>query len=76
LSTKTWKVHPLHVVIVEILEKKGSMADDELFEALKSIYKDIEFNDLNKALMKMEIAGKIVVSTLMKKKRLVELKKD
>jgi len=76
LSTKTWKVHPLHVVIVEILEKKGSMADDELFEALKSIYKDIGFNDLNKALMKMEIAGKIVVSTLMKKKRLVELKKD
>jgi len=75
MSTRTWKIHPLHTTIAEILEKKGSVTDAELFETLKEIYKDIGFNDLNSTLMRMEVVGKIQVSTLMKGKRLVELKK-
>lgn len=71
---KTWKVHPLYTTIVEILEKKGSMTDVEILEALKMLYKDIGFSDLNRTLMQMEVAGKINVSMLMKGKRLVELK--
>ena len=71
---KTWKVHPLYTTIAELLEKKGSMTDVELLEALKMLYKDVGFSDLNKTLMQMEVSGKINVSMLMKGKRLVELK--
>jgi len=75
MSIRTWKVHPLYTTVAEILEKKVSVTDAELFEILKEIYKDIGFNDLNNTLMRMEVAGKIQVSTLTKGKRLVELKK-
>jgi len=75
MSIRTWKVHPLYTTVAEILEKKVSVTDAELFEILKEIYKDIGFNDLNNTLMRMEVAGKIQVSTLTKGKRLVELRK-
>jgi transcription initiation factor IIE alpha subunit len=63
------------MVIVEILEKKGSLTDVELLEALKSIYKDLSINELNKTLMRMEITGLISVSSLTKGRRLVQLTK-
>ncbi|MCX8170800.1 MAG: hypothetical protein N3E47_02330 [Candidatus Bathyarchaeota archaeon] len=72
---KTWKVQPLPVAIIEVLEKKGSLSDVELLETLKSssAYKDLSFNELNKVLMRMEIAGIILVSSLTKGRRLVQL---
>ncbi len=77
MVTKTWKVQPLHLVIFEILEKKGSLTDAELLEALKSstLYRDLNFNEVNKALMRMEISGLITVSSLTKGRRLVQLTK-
>lgn len=77
MSVKTWKAQPLHMIIVEILEKKGSLTDVELLETLKSssIYKDLSFSELNKTLMRMEIAGSIYVSSLTRGKRLVQLVK-
>jgi transcription initiation factor IIE alpha subunit len=63
------------MVIVEILEKKGSLTDVDLLEALKSIYKDLSINELNKTLMRMEITGLISVSSLTKGRRLVQLTK-
>jgi len=73
LLVKTWKVQPLHLIVVEILEKKGSISDTELFEALKAFYKEIGFGALNRTLMKMEISRLIHVSSLAKGKRLVRL---
>jgi len=73
MSVKTWKIQPLYATIIEILEKKGSLTDMELFEALKAFHRDAGFDDLNKTLMKMEITGLISVSSLTKGKRLVEL---
>ncbi|MBS7634723.1 MAG: hypothetical protein QXR06_03315 [Candidatus Bathyarchaeia archaeon] len=72
-SIKTWRIQPLHMVIIEILEKKGSLTDAELLEALKSVYKDLSINELNKTLMRMEITGLISVSSLTKGRRLVQL---
>lgn len=72
-SIKTWKIQPLHIAIIEILEKKGSLTDAELLEALKTIYKDLSINELNKTLMRMEISGLISVSSLTKGRRLVHL---
>jgi Fe2+ or Zn2+ uptake regulation protein len=75
LAAKTWYPHPLDLTIVEILEKKGAMTDDELFDVLKETHEDLGFGALNKTLMKMEVQGMIYVSSLTKGKRRVELVK-
>jgi len=72
---KTWKVQPLYATIIEILERKGSLSDVELFEALKAFYKDIGFDELNQTLMRMEVTGLVTISSLTRGKRLVELTK-
>src|SRR2546426_11753306 len=59
--------------IVEILEKKGSMTDLELQKELKSSFGEVSFRELNTGLMKLELAGVLWVSRLMRGKRQVEL---
>ncbi len=49
------------------------MTDVELYDLVKERYEGIGFGNLNKTLMRMEIEGKIYVSTLTKGKRRVEL---
>jgi len=75
MSAKTWKPHPLYTAIVETLERKGPLTDAELLDLVKSDYEGIGFGDLNKVLLKLEVEGRIYVSTLTKGKRRVELKK-
>jgi len=65
----------LDLTIVEILDKKGAMTDDELFDLLRETHEDLGFGALNKTLMKMEVQGKVYVSSLTKGKRRVELVK-
>ncbi len=59
--------------IVEILEKKGLMTDIDLLKQLKSDIGDVSFRELNRELMKLELAGILRVSRLTKGKRQVEL---
>jgi len=75
LAVKTWKSRPLDLTIVEVLEKKGPMTDAELLDVLKETYEDLGFGMLNQTLMKMEVEGKVYVSSLTKGKRRVELVK-
>ena len=75
MSVKTWKPYPIYMTILEILERKGPLTDLELFDALKESYQDIGFGDVNQTLMKLELRGKIYVSTLARGKRRVELVK-
>lgn len=70
---KFWDSHPLHTTIVEILEKKGDLIDDELYKALKSSHDDLSFRAFNKTLMKLEVDGIIRVFDLTKNKRRIEL---
>lgn len=65
----------MDLTIVEILDKKGAMTDDELFDLLRETHEDLGFGALNKTLMKMEVQGKVYVSSLTKGKRRVELVK-
>lgn len=65
----------MDLTIVEILEKKGAMTDGELFDMLRETHEDLGFGALNKTLMKMEVQGKVYVSSLTKGKRRVELVK-
>ena len=38
---KTWKTRPDYFVILEILNKKGDMTDDDLFSQLKGEFEDL-----------------------------------
>jgi hypothetical protein len=73
MTLKTWKPHPLYTEIVELLERKGPMTDLELYDLVRISNETIGYSDFNKTLMRMEIEGKIYVSTLTKGKRRVEL---
>jgi Fe2+ or Zn2+ uptake regulation protein len=64
------------MVIIELLESKGPMTDMELLNILKESHEDVGFKTLNRTLMKMEIEGKIHVSSLARGKRRVELIKQ
>ncbi len=59
--------------ILEVLEKKGSMSDIDLQKEVKSNFGEVNFRELNRELMKLELAGMLWVSRLAKGKRLVEL---
>ena len=63
----------MQLSIVEILEKKGAMTDLELQKGLKSNFGEVSFRELNTDLMRLEMAGVLWVSRLMKGKRQVEL---
>ena len=65
----------MDLTIVEILEKKGAMTDEDLFNLLRETHEDLGFGALNKTLMRMEVQGKVYVSSLTKDKRRVELVK-
>lgn len=65
------------MAILEGLEKKdGSLTIAELHDVLVESFGDVGFRNLNKELLKLEIQGRIRVSTLMKGKRRVELIKQ
>jgi len=74
MVVKTWKTRPAHHTILEILEKKGALADVDLFDDLKKEFKDLGFKDFNELLMRLEIGGKIRVTSMTRGKRRVELK--
>jgi hypothetical protein len=73
MPIKTWKTHPAYYFLLEILKKKGAMADTELFEALSEEFEDLGFKDFNELLMRLEIGGKIRASSMTRGKRRVEL---
>ena len=63
----------MELSIVEILEKKGAMTDIDLIKDLKANFGEVSFREVNTGLMKLELAGVLWVTRLMKGKRQVEL---
>ncbi len=72
-TIKTWKIRPAYFVVLEILEKKGDMIDDDLFGQLKDEFEDLGYKDFNNILMRLEISGKIRTTSMARGKRRVEL---
>ena len=70
---KTWKTHPAYFTALEILQKKGAMADTDLFEAVTEEFEDLGFKDFNEMLMRLEISGKIRTLSMARGKRRIEL---
>jgi hypothetical protein len=71
--TKIWKTHPAYTTLLDLLQKKGAMADSELFSALTEEFEDLGFKDFNEILMRLEVSGKIRVTSMSRGKRRVEL---
>jgi DNA-binding PadR family transcriptional regulator len=71
--SKVWSPRPLSLDIVEYLEKKGPISDIDLQKEMKASFGDVSFREINKNLMKLELAGILRVTRLMKGKRQVEL---
>ncbi len=63
----------MSLAILEVLEKKGSMSDIDLQKEVKSNFGEVNFRELNRELMKLELVGMLWVSRLAKGKRPVEL---
>ncbi len=70
---KTWKTRPAYFYMLEILQKKGDMTDDDLYEQLKHEYEDLGFKDFNGLLLNLEVSGKIRTSSMARGKRRIEL---
>jgi len=73
LPIKTWKTRPAYYLLLEILKKKGTLTDAELFEALSEEFKDLGFKDFNNLLMRLEISGRIRTASMVRGKRRIEL---
>ena len=73
MPVKTWKTRPAFFVLLEILNKKGDMVDDDLFSQLKEEFEDLGYKDFNNILMNMEVSGKIRTTSMSRGKRRVEL---
>jgi len=61
------------LAVVEVLQRKGPLADSDLLDEVKETYGEISFRELNNALLKLELSGILRVTRLMKGKRRVEL---
>ncbi len=72
-AVKTWKIRPAYFVIMEMLNKKGDMVDDDLFSQLKEEFEDLGYKDFNDILMRLEVSGKIRTTSMSRGKRRVEL---
>jgi transcription initiation factor IIE alpha subunit len=72
-AVKTWKTRPAFFVVLEILNKKGDMTDDDLFSQLKEEFDDLGYKDFNDILMRLEVSGKIRTTSMSRGKRRVEL---
>jgi hypothetical protein len=70
---KTWKTRPAFFYMLEVLNKKGDMTDDDLFESVRDEYEDLGFKDFNELLMDLEVSGKLRTSSLARGKRRIEL---
>jgi hypothetical protein len=72
-SVKIWKIRPAYFVVLEILEKKGDMVDDDLFSQLREEFDDLGYKDFNDILLRLEVSGKIRTTSMSRGKRRVEL---
>lgn len=70
---KIWGARPLNLAVVEVLQRKGPLPDDDLLDEVKEAYGELSFRELNSVLLRLELNGILRVTRLMKGKRRVEL---
>jgi hypothetical protein len=73
MPIKIWKTHPAYFTLIAVLQKKGALTDAELYDALTEEFEDLGYKDFSNLLMRLEISGKIRVTSMSRGKRRVEL---
>jgi len=73
---QVWGPRPLQQFVLEMVERKGPLTDDELLRELKNGKEDLSFRELNRILLKLEVNGLVRVSRQMKGKRRVEIAEE
>jgi len=73
VKNNIWTPEPLETAIITILQRRKAMREDELFESLKQRFNSVSLREFNKALMKLEIWGVIMVTATKKGLRNVSL---
>jgi len=63
----------LQLFVLEVVERKGPLTDDELLRELRNGKEDLSFRELNRILLRLEINGLVRVSRQMKGKRRIEI---
>jgi len=66
----------LQLFVLEVVERKGPLTDDELLRELRNGKEDLSFRELNRILLRLEINGLVRVSRQMKGKRRVEIAEE
>lgn len=70
-----WRTESLELIAIDLLAKRqGTLKEEELYEMLKAMMKDLSMLEVNKLLMNLELRGKVSVSQV-KKGRVVTLLK-
>lgn len=59
----TWDKKPIHTLVYSIIENKKNILFTELIKNVREIIEDISEMEIRKALIKLEIWGKISVET-------------
>ncbi len=70
---KVWGPRPLQLLVLDVIDRKGPLTDDDLLREIRNGKEDLSFREMNRILMKLEINGLVRVSRQMKGKRRVEL---
>jgi hypothetical protein len=70
---KTWKTRPAYYILLETLQRKGDMPENDLFNALQGECEDLGYKDFMDLLLRLEVAGKIRTTSLSRGKKRVEL---
>jgi len=70
---KVWGPRPLQLSVVDLIQRKGPLTDDELLREIRNLKDDMSFRELNRILLELEVSGIVRVSRQMKGKRRVEL---
>ena len=66
----------MQLFVLEVVDRKGPLTDDELLRELRNGKEDLSFRELNRILLKLEINGLVRVSRQMKGKRRVEIAEE
>lgn len=66
----------MQLFVLEVVDRKGPLTDDELLRELRNGKEDLSFRELNRILLKLEVNGLVRVSRQMKGKRRVEIAEE
>ncbi|MGQ4891092.1 MAG: hypothetical protein ACP6IP_01250 [Candidatus Njordarchaeia archaeon] len=72
-SLEVWFAKPLKFTIMKLLEERGDRISlSDLLKELKEIYENISLNQINRALLSLEIEGFVHVEVVGPKERIIE----